>query len=443
MVKKQVAFLWDESFLWGLMALRVLKKLSLPFDIVTATQIKAGCLVRYKMLFVPGGWAIDKSRALGDEGKEEIRRFIKKGGSYLGFCGGAGLALQVEEGLSLVPVTRKRFEERVPNFSGKIRIYREEGDHPIWKDVSGDSAFHVWWPGQFSILESKKIKVLASYREPESDFFVADLRVNDITDWGRWERSYGINLNPKRLKGEPAILEGRYGNGKVILSYLHLETPDDQSGHVVLNNLWQHLTTEDRIKKSVKGYTQDRPVEILKGQLALGPLSRVKEMERQASEFIDFGQRNFLWFWRNAWLLQWRRGIRGLEYSTVYILIREISELLGSAQDWLHTQHSNGRCEKNSIEERIKSLEQKYLTFLQKARELLMEERYAMNFGLISWEVKGHSRMQILRKKLFGETRHHAGMFRELLDQIDAVLLPILRKTMGLHPVTYSQFNIQ
>ncbi len=443
-LKKQVAFLWDESFLWGLMAFRVLRRLSLPFDIVTAAEIGAGCLAGYKMLFVPGGWAIDKSRALKEEGKEEIRKFIKKGGSYLGFCGGAGLALQVEEGLSLLSVTRKQPEKRVPNFSGRIRTFREDGDHPIWKGVSGDSAFHVWWPGQFSILDPNRVKVLASYSEPESDFFVADLKADDITDWERWEKSYGINLNPGRLKGEPAILEGRYGKGRVILSYLHLETPGDRAGQAVLINLWQYLVTGDRVEEVEESIDdiQDSTAEIFKGPLAPGTIRRVQEMERLASEFIDFGQRNFLWFWRNTWLLQWRRGIRGLEYSTAYLLIREISALLRSLEGQFNERYPMRMCGKNSLEEGIENLQEKYLSFLRNARELLMEERYAMNFGLISWEVADHSRMHLLRKKLFGKTRHHAGMFRELLDQIDAVLLPMLRKTAGLHPVTDSQFNI-
>ena len=39
-----VAFLWDESFLWGLMAHKALKGLRLPFDLVTAEEIQAGGL---------------------------------------------------------------------------------------------------------------------------------------------------------------------------------------------------------------------------------------------------------------------------------------------------------------------------------------------------------------------------------------------------------------
>ncbi len=67
------AFLWDESFLWGLMAYNSLKSLGLPFDLVRSADIKKGCLQNYKMLFVPGGWASNKSKLLGDKGIKEIK----------------------------------------------------------------------------------------------------------------------------------------------------------------------------------------------------------------------------------------------------------------------------------------------------------------------------------------------------------------------------------
>ncbi|MBI4838486.1 MAG: hypothetical protein HY806_04965 [Nitrospirae bacterium] len=71
--KSNAAFLWDESFLWGLMACNSLKSLGLPFDIVRSADIKKGCLKNYKMLFVPGGWASNKGKALGKIGIKAVR----------------------------------------------------------------------------------------------------------------------------------------------------------------------------------------------------------------------------------------------------------------------------------------------------------------------------------------------------------------------------------
>ena len=81
--KRPCALLWDESFLWGVMAWRALKAAGLPFDLLRSEDIRQGALSRYRMIFVPGGWASNKISALGEWGREEIRRFVAAGGSYL------------------------------------------------------------------------------------------------------------------------------------------------------------------------------------------------------------------------------------------------------------------------------------------------------------------------------------------------------------------------
>ena len=98
MSEKRVALLWDESFLWGLMAYKALKNASLPFELIRAEDIRNGCLDKYAVLFVPGGWASNKLKALGDRGIGAIRNFVREGGNYLGFCGGAGLEAGIRKG---------------------------------------------------------------------------------------------------------------------------------------------------------------------------------------------------------------------------------------------------------------------------------------------------------------------------------------------------------
>jgi putative intracellular protease/amidase len=74
--EKRVALLWNESFLWGLMAYKALKNASLPFELIRAEDIRNGCLDEYAVLFVPGGWASNKLKALGDSGIGAIRNFV-------------------------------------------------------------------------------------------------------------------------------------------------------------------------------------------------------------------------------------------------------------------------------------------------------------------------------------------------------------------------------
>ncbi|MEW6602343.1 MAG: BPL-N domain-containing protein, partial [Nitrospirota bacterium] len=403
-----VAFLWDESFLWGLMAYKALKAYGLPFDLIKAEDIKAGALNGYKMLFVPGGWASNKIKALGEEGAAAIRKFVSDGGSYLGFCGGAGLATAGKDGLGLVNIKRRPTKERVPSFSGRIELNINE--HPIWKDIpphppltkgghrgGGNShpVFHAWWPSQF-IVEDDSIKILATYGDALPDAFSSDICVGDVDSSGRWEELeavYKINLNPARLRDEPAVIEGIYGKGKVVLSLVHFDTPEDVNGQRVLENLWEYFgcqNTELRIQN---------PDEIKsKGSPGSG-------LWTLCSELISLGERNFLWFWRNTMLLQWRRGVRGLEYNTLYIMIKEIvgrgvacnAPAIGRLQDSL-------------------------VPFVDKAKKLLVLERHALQKGHITYERCEDPDIQKLRGELFSESKSHGGKFKELVDEIDNIL---------------------
>ncbi|MGA2192716.1 MAG: BPL-N domain-containing protein, partial [Nitrospirota bacterium] len=311
MPKPKVAFLWDESFLWGLMAYKNFKALGVDAGIVTSNDIREGVLERCDILFVPGGWSSDKSEALGKEGCDAVRGFVSSGGSYVGFCGGAGLALSTEGGLSLTRVTRVPTKHRVPSFSGEIELGVEDTGHPLWSGVAPPYCFHAWWPGQFKIAKGDDVRVVARYGAPGKDFYIADLAELDVEiyddGWSHWEEEYGINLNPTRLMGEPAIIETSYGKGNVLLSNLHLETPGCVKGNRALLNMMGYLMPSER--KRAKSARAGKKGEIY--PVGLKAIRAAEDMMDAVHHFIRFGERNFLWYWRNPWLLQWRRGVRG------------------------------------------------------------------------------------------------------------------------------------
>jgi len=87
--------LWDESHVWGLLAWRAVESMGLPYRLVRAQEIADGLLSRNPpaLLLVPGGTARLKADALGETGMQAVRDYVAGGGSYLGFCGGAGLGL--------------------------------------------------------------------------------------------------------------------------------------------------------------------------------------------------------------------------------------------------------------------------------------------------------------------------------------------------------------
>ena len=415
----RIAFLWDESFLWALLAWKGFNALGVRPEVVTSEDVRRGALSGCDILFVPGGWASDKTVALGDEGAEAIRSFVQGGGSYLGFCGGAGLALDVKGGLALTHASRIPTGHRVPSFSGEVNLVPGDKGHPIWRGIGSPYTFSAWWPGQFHLGDGEGIKVVATYGNPGRDFCLADLPASDIEGhddgWGKWEEAYGINLDPARLVGEPAIIETYYGKGTVFLSYLHLETPGSRKGNRALLNLVEYLSNNAR---KAKGASKGKAV---KARLTAHPVSdeafkAADEMLRTANDFIAFGERNFLWYWRNSWVLQWRRGVRGVEYSMLYGMLKEVADSLKSKRTSTNPLLSI----------KLLALREMVLPFLEDAKGLLMKERFALMNGGMSTIRSNDASVDALRERLFSGKKRLGGEFKAILDLLDEVVRGVL-----------------
>ncbi len=447
-MKSKTAFLWDESFLWGLMAYEALKKNNLPFEIVSSEDIKKNGLNDYSMLFVPGGWASNKLKALGDIGINEIKSFVRKGGSYFGICGGAGLATL--DGIGLIGIKRMHTKDRIPSFSGRIRLRINE--HQIWQGLTDKQIFHAWWPSQF-VIEDKGIRILATYREAMPDAFSSDLCIGDIAnsgqDWAKLESLYKINLNPSKLINEPAVLEGIYGKGKIILSLIHFDTPEDEAGYIVLKNTWEYLCKSFIETHKSMNKAPMLPASICNADNGFQPskmevgddlcsftgcnlthpyreniesMDVIFELVKASQELIRIGERNFLWFQRNPILFQWRRGVRGLEYCNLYMLIKKIAQILNIC---------GGITDESvkSINSRLLRIKEIFLPFFIKAKQLLIMERIAIQNGNITYEKCDDNLIQTLRHELFSTSKSYGGMYKKLINEIDKLLFDLIRNS--------------
>ncbi|MDA8174430.1 MAG: hypothetical protein M0018_07565 [Nitrospiraceae bacterium] len=384
---KGAAFLWDESFLWGLVAFRALNANGLKFKLLRCDDIKQGALAGYNLLFVPGGWASNKLKALGPEGAQAVREFVKGGGSYFGICGGAGLA--TGEGLGLLPIGRRPLKERVPSLSGRVRA--RLASHQIWGGKEKQHAkFHIWWPSQF-VVNGKNIRILAEFEGATEDTFSSDIKPVDVKDWAPFEQSYGLNLDPARMHGDPLVVEGRYGRGNVLASLIHFDTPDDASGQAVLGNIWRYMGG------TASGATAETETPRAGRQCAalLGPIE----------ELMAFGLENSLWSPR-GWTIQWRRGVRGLEYATLYEMAKELAAMTKDVSD-----------------ARLDELSQRLGMFCRKAKTLLTMEKAALSSGeALSFSRASSPEMKELREELFSSSKSHGGEFKRVLDLADSLL---------------------
>ncbi len=416
-----VAVLWDQSLIWGLICIETMENLDVPYRLLSAGEIAGGALEEYRVLLVPGGWASHKVSALGEEGGEQIRRFIHEGGTYLGFCGGAGLALSSPPSLNLIPLKRLPLSKRLPSASGELWITGPPG-HGAWKDLPPQIPVSVWWPSQFAFEPCESVDCIASYSASGKDFWVADLPMADIRSASlnieEWERTYGINLDPSRILGHPAILEARLGKGVLILSYPHLETPGDFWGNRLFRNVLDYLNriSSRGLKSRGLEYSEIGDPPTPPTRRTLRPLGRSKE---RIDGLIRFGEQHLLWNWRNPWLLRWRRGIRGLEYGTLAVvagfLLRQFGEMSveGDHSDpWL---------------EPLEDLEGHIEEFCHKAKLLLLEEKLSAQTGNLTKLGRVNERVDALRTFLFGDQMNHAGLSRTLFDNLDSLLFRSLR----------------
>jgi hypothetical protein len=421
--ERPCALLWDESYLWGVMARQALIEAGLPFELIRSDEIRIGALSRYRMLFVPGGWASAKLRTLGKQGQAEIRCFVENGGSYLGICGGAGLATQ--SGISLLPIQRKATQERVPSFSGPVRLSLV--DHVIWENIESP-VFSAWWPFQFRIAAENEIRVLALYEEAQADAFSADINVGDgrTSGWSELEERYGIFLDPNRLKDEPAIVEGCFGHGKVILSLVHFDTPGDRNGAAVLRNLWQYLTSDPNCQIHVSTISQENR---LIADDCPECNKTLADIQAAVAGLIAMGERNFLWYWRNPLFLHWRLGIRGMEYSTLAVMIGEIAARL---RHYRPVGHKKGRAipeshDPSHLQEDLVTIRELIIPFVEKAKILLSREKLFLSTATLSPADCPDEEISRLRQELLGSSISHGGKFKDLIDAVDRLLYKLIK----------------
>ncbi len=99
-------------------------------------------------------------------------------------------------------------------------------------------------------------------------------------------------------------------------------------------------------------------------------------------------------------LLQWRRGVRGLEYNTLFAMVKELGERGGP-------------------DNKLGEVRDLLVPFIEKAKSLLILERHAIQNGYISYAKCDDKEIKDLRAELFSESKSHGGKFKELVDVID------------------------
>jgi glutamine amidotransferase-like uncharacterized protein len=156
-------------------------------EVDEALLLQEGLRGKCSILIVPGGYTARMLSALGAEGLEEIRGFVRGGGLYIGICAGAYIAApQVEVpgrpgGLAIIDVRNVRVRA-----VGVVEIRIVDSRHPL---VEGcPETMRIWYQNGPHMTPGEGVEVIAIYQD-----------------------------------GSAAVVSSRYGGGRVILFSPHPE----------------------------------------------------------------------------------------------------------------------------------------------------------------------------------------------------------------------------
>lgn len=375
------------------MAWRALRSFGARCSLTSAQKIAQGWLLGKQpaVLLVPGGNARQKADALGGEGMAAIRDYVAAGGRYLGFCGGAGLALTHSAGLGLCPWQRRSYPER---------LYHLVSGHVMASVDNGSIALPVWWPGRFDPGAAKDISILAAYQEPGPDFWLADLPLMEAPEYLRrlWHRTERLDPGLVFPAGQPLVIGGGYARGNYILSYSHLETPGAPSANAWLCELLAQygVTVKKRIAQAWDlAPARARPA---------GEAGRsLHTLHVHLHELISLAQRSGLFFPRTAWLLGWRPGAPGIICNHLLASLALLAEL-PQAEPFLTLWQDKGRAFCELMD-----------GFFRQAEEFFWNFRLARTLG------KGFGEESLAndRERIFGHPMFGGGLAGQALDFLE------------------------
>lgn len=398
MKKNDIHILWDSSHLWGLMAWRALRMMGASPKLVLAQKITQGWLLRKQpdILLVPGGSARQKALALGKKGLLAIRDWVGQGGIYLGFCGGAGLALRQKKplaGLGLCPWQRKSYPERLYHLiSG-----------PLQANVEGKLLeLPVWWPGRFEEDSTEAVEILARFVAPARELWLADLPFMEAPPGilSQWRSEAGLDAALSFAPGQPLIVSGQSGAGKYVLSYVHLETPASPDANTYLAQLLAKLA-------GMRLGCEVSPWIMRSGSMDNTWGREIEEALAAMDAILLLGEKLGFFFRRMPWLWGWRRDAPGMACNNLLACLKALAQMppQKSAKCYWHRNR--------------KEFARLMGEFAAQGQDWLWHWRMAQTLG--TWQYKREN-LEKKRNQIFGHAMFGGGIVGNLLNILEKLI---------------------
>jgi glutamine amidotransferase-like uncharacterized protein len=171
---------------------------------ITAEQIRGGVLKDFDVLIHGGGSASKQSETLGEKGRDEVKKFVKSGGGFIGICAGAYLA-SAQYKWSL----------------GVLDAQVIDGAH--WARGEGEVQLSLTSAGQKALQPENQTCIIHFENGP----LLGPGKKEDIEDYeplATFETEMRKNdAPPGIMKGTTAIARGKFGKGRVVCFSPHPE----------------------------------------------------------------------------------------------------------------------------------------------------------------------------------------------------------------------------
>lgn len=257
--------------------IRPLEDVGFSIGIVREENLSRESLAKYDVVTFPGGGPYDKY--LSQENMETIKDFVNGGGGFLGTCGGSILGIKL--GLLDAEAAVEGSYEAYADLRGPVLLNLTASINPIVFGYSL-SVESMYFYGPFITKTGNDVETVASYRS----------RTTDLSTYFP-EIAKAYNYTPQTeviddFWGASAIIAGKYGSGKVVLSTVHPEILA-ASQRLFFNSIY-YLSCGDEFIFRTSQYPSARKTS--KTNLSNEPLSIINEvvwsqLRTSASALID------------------------------------------------------------------------------------------------------------------------------------------------------------
>ena len=187
----------------------------LSLRVVSAGDVQAGRLDSFDILVVPGGNSSEQGSSLGNAGRQAVRKFVDRGGGYVGICAGANLATTGHDwSLKLVNAKTMAGTRYVPGQGMQKASFRGWGTVRVELTRNGEELFgNVPDAAQIDYTGGPILSPANEYPLP------------DYTCLGRFQSEvWKYAFQKGTMIHSPAIVAARFGAGHVILFSPHPDT---------------------------------------------------------------------------------------------------------------------------------------------------------------------------------------------------------------------------